>query len=335
MQDGPLLDERTVLEYLDERGTLTTTGVTARELTGGVSNVALAVGSAPEGYVVKQCLGRLKVADEWLAPRERILAEAAALRLAAELTPGAVPDVVDVDADRFVMTIRLAPEDWADWRARLFDGRIETATGRRLGEVLARWHSGTPGGVGLPESIRSDTHSFEALRIAPYHETVAARHPEVARPIRDVVDRMRNDRLCMVHGDFSPKNILVGSSAGEDVWVIDFEVAHVGDPSFDLAFLLSHLVMKAVHRPDRGVDLDAAAAAFIDAYARGAQLPSTDHLGRQVGCLLLARVDGKSPAGYLDAGQRRIVWDLGVDLLLDNPLGEISDLPLRRRRQMR
>ena len=90
-------------------------------------------------------------------------------------------------------------------------------------------------------------------------------------------------------GDWSPKNLLVYP---DSVLALDFEVAHCGDPAFDVAFLLSHLVMKSVHLPQHQLQLRQAADAFLAGYGA---IPPDAHVTAELGCLLLARVDGKSP----------------------------------------
>jgi hypothetical protein len=117
---------------------------------------------------------------------------------------------------------------------------------------------------------------------------------------------MSHRRSCLVHGDFSPKNVLVGDAA---LWVIDFEVAHLGDPAFDVAFLLSHLMLKAIALPYREAAFLECARAFDETYRSivpPLAEPRHEYVLGHVGCLMLARVDGKSPVGYLDnAGRRR------------------------------
>lgn len=329
---GGLLTAETVVDHLRERGVIDGGPATARALSGGVSNVVLAVDTDHRRLVVKQSLDRLRVADDWFAPRQRILNEATALGVAATLTPDAVPAVLDVDPARFTLTVERAPEGWTDWRCAIFDGQVEPALGGRLGTILGTWHAATVGGAGLPEPLATDTETFRSLRVQPYHETLAARHPEVRAAVDRVVERMLDSRLVLVHGDFSPKNVLAG---GGGTWVIDFEVAHLGDPTFDLAFLLTHLLMKAVHRPGLADRLDAAGAAFLDRYRASVPAvlaPDLPYLSAHIGCLLLARVAGKSPADYLDRRGREAVWRLGLSLLHE-PVTRLADLPARRGRQ--
>jgi tRNA A-37 threonylcarbamoyl transferase component Bud32 len=314
------LSKETVLPYLADRG-LVEPGLSARveELGGGVSCVVLAV--IAEGrtrLVVKQALPRLRVADEWIATPRRAVHEADALRVASRLTPGAVPRLLDSDPEASALTIECAPDDWGDWKRELLAGNVDAGVARWLGRVFATWHSGTLWDPSI-ESQFDDVDAFEQLRISPYHRTVAARHPELSSAIDDRVARLHRRRRCLVHGDCSPKNVLVGPGGR---WVIDFEVTHYGDPTFDLAFMLNHLFLKGIHRMDDSRRYEHASTEFYDAYTAEAApelLDEVPALMSQVGCLMLARVDGKSPAEYLDATSRQRAWEVGLSLLLDPP----------------
>jgi len=131
-----------------------------------------------------------------------------------------------------------------------------------------------------------------------------------------------------VHGDFSPKNILVGR--GDAGWVIDFEVAHRGDPAFDVAFLLCHLTLKAVHRQGDADKFDICSREFAMAYVRSGGGVEWPHALAHVGALLLARVGGKSPVEYLSAADRGRVWRL-ASVLREAPPGSLDELIARRK----
>jgi len=302
----------TVVDYLVATG-LVEPGVpiSVEPLTGGVSSEIVAVTGPGVALAVKRALPQLRVEQEWLADPHRIAGEARALRLAGKLAPGAVPELVHVDEEACVAVLRLAPPDWENWRDLLLAGTIDPEVGRRLGDLLATWH-----GAALPADA-ANVESFVQLRIDPFHRVVAERHPELTPRVNAVADRLVRPGSSLVHGDFSPKNVLVGPDA---LWVLDWEVAHNGQPVFDHAFLLAHLLLKSVHRPGDAPCYRGVAEAFLDGY--GAPV---DELSVNVGCLLLARVDGKSPAAYLRPGERDEIRRLGSGLLRD-PSAEILDV---------
>lgn len=273
-------------------------------LAGGVSNDVVAVQAPGLDAVVKRALGRLRVAEEWLADPARLDTEGRALRVAGALLPGSVPEVYDL-ADGYLV-IERAPRAWRTWKEDLLVGTVEVAVAERLGRALGVWQRATAGRADIAEQF-GDVTAFTQLRVDPFHRTIGERHPALRGPIAETVEAMEASRVCLVHGDYTPKNVLVGPDRTS--WVIDWEVAHLGDPTFDPAWTIGHLLLKTVHRPASGSAYRAAAVAFLralHAHLAGAVRVDGAQLVRQVGCLLLARVDGKSPADYLsDAGRAR------------------------------
>jgi aminoglycoside phosphotransferase (APT) family kinase protein len=292
--------------YLVEHGIFPSPeGLDVVELTGGISSTVLAVRGQRKRVVVKQALARFRVEDEWLVPQDRVVAEAQALELMASLAPGSVPRVLDLDRDTFALVMEEAPAGWQPWKALLLEGTADLGVATRLGELLSVLHS-ADADIGSAES-------FHAQRVDPYLRTVQRRLPALAAQIETYVERLVATSQCVVHGDYSPKNVLVG---GDGLWVIDWEIVHRGDPAFDLAFLLNHLLLKTIHRPQAREGYEACGLAFVGAYGRPVDL--TYALGL-VGCLMLARVDGKSPAEYLTEPERERARAAGIALLTDPP----------------
>ncbi len=311
--ESKLLTPETVGPYLVARGLVDGQAkIMAVELGWGVSNVVLAVEGDGFRAVVKQALPRLRVAEEWTAKRQRALTEAEALRFVDGIRPSFVPAVLDVDADACAIVIARAPSSWRNWKEILISGDADPTVAQRLGELLGSWHRETEDDPKIAERF-GDTEAFVQLRIDPYHRTVMRRWPNLGRAIGSFVEEMLDTRRCLVHGDFSPKNVLLGE---DGLWVLDFEVAHNGDPVFDLAFMLNHLMLKAIHRPANLQDYRACADTFLASYGREAE---PEYLLGHVGCLMLARVDGKSPAEYLREPERLQARAFGAHLVLDPP----------------
>ena len=300
------LSRDSVGAYLVSRGVFAAVNdLDIEELTGGVACTVFAVRGEEKRVVVKQALERFRVADEWLVPPERALTEARALELMARLAPGSVPRLFDSDPDAFALVMEEAPAEWRPWKTLLLEGAADAGVAAWLGALLAVLHS-TDGEIG-------STESFEAQRVEPYLRTIQRRHPELADRIDAYVDRLLGTTECVVHGDYSPKNVLVGD---DGLWVIDWEVTHRGDPTFDLAFMLNHLLLKTIHRPQARDSYETCGGAFLEAYGRDVDMP---YLLGVIGCLLLARVDGKSPAEYLTEAQRERARTAGIALLSDPP----------------
>jgi 5-methylthioribose kinase len=328
-----LLNESTALAYVVELGLLADPPYCARTMGGGVSNIVLSCRDERRALVVKQSLERLRVSAVWTAPRERILTEAAALGLIATMTPEDVPHVLHVDSELHAIVIAQAPVAWTDWKTHLLAGRVRPAIASRLGHLLANWHTGTMDSEIDKTPMFADTRSFESLRVDPYYRTVALSHPELASGLSAVMQRMASTRVCLVHGDFSPKNILVDGDTGDQGWVIDFEVAHLGDPVFDVAFLVSHLFLKSLHLPVAAPALDECASAFLASYRASGGGFDPQYLHQQVGALLLARVFGKSPVEYLTSHQQAKAVRIGADLL-NGETGTYAQLVALRERDV-
>jgi 5-methylthioribose kinase len=294
-----IIDPANVVDYLRGRQLIVDNPSRVEELTGGVSSIVITVDSPGRHLVVKQSLPLLRVEAEWRAKPERIITEATGLELASALTPGRVPSVLDVDERAYVIVIERAPPGWTSWKQQLFDGSA----------------------TGADEALRRpfiDIETFIQLRVEPYYMTVADCHKNLAVPIKELMETMDRRRLCFVHGDFSPKNVLAGKAG---LWVLDFEVAHVGDPVFDVAFMLHHLTLKAIHTGalDRIVRLaEAFRGGYLDADG-GTAFDDLGYLASHIGCLLIARVDGKSPAEYLTSAERDVARLEGSRLLFGRP----------------
>jgi 5-methylthioribose kinase len=303
-----LVDERTAPAVLVELGVAPAgVPVEVRALSGGISNVVLAATWPDGSAVLKQSLPKLRVTADWPFDRARIINERRALeRLGSLLPSGSVPEVLAHSDEQFLLVMSHAPAGSRNWKEELLAGRVDRETARRAGELLAAVHA-DPG-----EEFDDQTPLVQG-RVDPYHRTAAASNPDVAVLVHAEVERLLAARDALVLGDWSPKNLLVYP---DRVLALDFEVVHRGDPAFDVAFLLTHLVMKSVHLPEHAADLRSAADAFLAGY--GTSLPEA-HLVAELGCLLLARVDGKSPAEYLTEPQREQARAAGIELLTAPP----------------
>ena len=299
-----------------------------RVLGGGVSNWVVLF-ECGDGVVVKGALARLRVQEEWLADAHRAVLEGRAMQaLGARLPAGDLPRILFVDEQEHLVGMSRAPAGAYPWKEALLRGEVDLEVARNVGALLGRMHGAAWGDADLARTF-GDLTVFRQLRLDPYHEhaaRVAERRgdAELAALLRIGAAAMTQGRATIVHGDFSPKNLLVHAAGVE---ALDFEVAHWGNPDFDTAFLLTHLTLKAVHRPAAAPRYEAAARAFLDAYTTTLGRRRIDDVARgalsQAGCLLLARADGKSPAEYLDEAERAQARAIGAAILR----GELADIP--------
>jgi aminoglycoside phosphotransferase (APT) family kinase protein len=305
------LREETIGEYLISRGLIPGTPLWTSTLTDGVSARVYRVDSPTHHWVVKQAMPELRVAATWFADPRRAITEARALKLLGTLTPSMVPQLIDADPETFSLTMTAAPPTWKNWKSVLLgapDDQQSFASDLKdvaavLGTTLGTWHRETWGREDVAAEF-SDGESFEQLRVIPFHRAIAALYPEFDERIDLLIDTITTRAECLVHGDFSPKNILTGATG---IWVLDFEVARFGAAVFDLAFLAHHLAMKALVRPTFASDFSDAFEVFLREYriALGRELDLTT-LGWHSAVLLLSRVDGVSRAQYLSENQRSV-----------------------------
>ena len=285
------------------------------ELPGGVSATVISaqVPATGTAVVVKQALPQLRVPDEWLATPDRAETEVAAMVLCGAITPGVVPEILDSDPTAHVLVMELIPPEARNWQAEVGEGRVHSEAGRWAGATLGAWHAATV--ARSPAKGLDDSEAFEQLRLRPFHETVIERRPELADGIAPLLEELRRDRRCFVHGDYSLKNMLIGPTGN---WVLDFEVAHYGNPVFDLGFFLSFVVLSAIRWTPLQPELHALADSFLAGYEdkagtgfAGDSASVTAHTA----ALVLARTDGKSPAQFLDPPSRERAREVGIALL--------------------
>lgn len=306
------------------------TAVPMTPLAGGVSSDIWRA-DLPDGPVcIKRALPKLRVAADWRAPVGRNIYEARWMEIVREILPDVVPALRahDPDAGLFVMEY-LDPAEYPLWKTELMAGRIDAAVARAVGDCLGRIHARTAGDVALAKRFDSGA-IFHAIRLEPYLLATAQAHPDRAAALAGLAEVTANTRLAVIHGDVSPKNILAGPRGPV---FLDAECASFGDPAFDLAFCLNHLLLKCLNRPDL-------AAAYLECFDGLAarylrQVDWEDPAGlerraaRLLPGLLLARVDGKSPVEYVnDENLKDHVRHVTRNLLV-GPVNRLGDVRAR------
>ena len=301
-----MLDESSVIPYLTERK-LVTGNATVEVLTGGVSCVVLAVKSPERELVVKQALPELKTKAKWVADQRRAIVEAEAMLVYQSITPDSVPELIYCDEANFTLTMSRLSNTCTNWKQDMLEGRIHPEMGERLGKILAQWHNATA----VDSVIKSrfmEGELFEQLRVSPFYRAVAAKNPNLQSVIKSLIEEITSEKIALVHGDFSPKNIL--ATPDHSPIVLDFEVAHTGNPVFDLAFVSAHLLCKTI-RTQSEMEKEAlanTALKFLGSYRQTSLISIAESLPQHLALIALARVEGVSPVNYLDEpAQQRLV----------------------------
>jgi aminoglycoside phosphotransferase (APT) family kinase protein len=204
------------------------------------------------------------------------------------------------------------------WKEELRQGRADPAFAGTVGAMLARIHAGTANDAAVAARFATDA-IFRAIRLEPYLEAAARVHPDRAERLRALVERTVATRLALVHGDVSPKNILIGPCGPV---FLDAECAWYGDPAFDLAFCLNHFLLKCLWTPGACAGFLESFRSMARAYLAGVNWEAPAGLEARAAELLpglfLARVDGKSPVEYLtDAADKDKVRRVARALLAE------------------
>lgn len=298
-------------------------------LPGGVSGRTVLI-EWPDGRgrVFKQALPKLRVAVDWFSDPARIHREALGLHWLGKLAPpGSVPALAFEDPEEHILGMDAVPRPHDNWKTLLLAGRLDDDHVRQFGRWLGTVHRRSWLQRDELAPVFDDRSFFDSLRIEPYYQYTASRMPAAAAFLSDLIDDTRSRRLALVHGDYSPKNVLV--HAGRLV-VLDFEVIHWGDPAFDVGFGLTHVLSKAHHARDRRADFARAASNFFGAYAESlgdvpwAGIVEPHAVRHALGCLL-ARAEGRSPLEYLGLTARGRQRD-AVLALTPNPPTRVDDL---------
>lgn len=294
-------------------------------LAGGVSSDILRVDLEDGPVCVKRALPRLKVAADWQAPVERNRYEVEWMRIVGGMLPDAVPRILGADpgGGMFAMEF-LDPGSHPVWKEQLRDGDIAVETADNVGHLVSAIHRYTAGDGSIAATFATD-HIFFSIRLEPYLSATAKKHPDCAGRLDDLVRVTSTTRMALVHGDVSPKNILIGRRGPV---LLDAECAWYGDPAFDLSFCLNHLLLKCVWRPHWRLRYLACFDALAAAYLAGVTWEPVHDLesraARLLPGLLLGRVDGKSPVEYITSEDARDRVRQVARALLLHPVDRLS-----------
>jgi aminoglycoside phosphotransferase (APT) family kinase protein len=299
--------------------------VSTMPLAGGVSSDVLRVDADGSTYCVKFALEALRVATHWEAPLRRNRTEYAWLDFAAGVATASVPRLFGHSEHENGFAMELIGGEVRNWKDDLLAGWVDDAVAHAVGDLIGQLHSASARGV--PDSDRfNNAEDFHALRTEPYFVHLVPTYPDLAARIEALAEHYRTCRTVLIHGDVSPKNILLRRTTPI---LLDAECATMGDPAFDLGFCLNHLLLKSVHLPASRPALLGAARALWSGYRSKVDWEAVAEIEGRVTALapllMLARVDGKSPVEYLSPTARQAVRGVARDLL-DRPAAAIVQL---------
>ena len=306
---------------LQELGLSNSSALQGSPLTGGVSSDIWCIETENGLVCAKRALSKLRVVADWRAPVERNLYEARWLQVAHLASAGCAPELLGQHAELGVLVMRyLPPADFRLWKKELHAGHVEPTTAKELGQILSSIHSYAAKRPELAQEFPTEQIFFE-IRLAPYLIATAEQHPNLASALLALVAQTQKNAKTLVHGDVSPKNILLGAHGPV---LLDAECATWSDPAFDLAFCLNHLLLKCLWTPSSSSDFLNSFDVLAQTYFQAVDWEHPQELearaARLLPGLLLARVDGKSPVEYITLDkQKNMVRRIASASLLNPP----------------
>jgi aminoglycoside phosphotransferase (APT) family kinase protein len=306
-------------QALRELGLADSRPIFGEPLTGGVSSDIWRIDTAQGPVCAKRALSKLRVAADWQAPIERNMYEARWMQVAQQAVAGSAPQLLGQHRELGVLVMSYLP-DHALWKQQLRDGLADAQTAAAVAHTLVRIHAYSAARPELAVDFPSQA-IFHDIRLEPYLLATAKRHVDLANRLHALVRSTQAHPLALVHGDVSPKNILVGMPGPV---LLDAECAVWGDPAFDIAFCLNHLLLKCLWNPAATDRFLVCFAQLAQTYLSGVDWEPPARLEQRAAHLLpgllLARVDGKSPVEYVtEAAQREQVRRVARRLLFDPP----------------
>ena len=296
-------------------------------LSGGVSSDIWRVDFSGKTICVKRALADLKVEADWQAPTERNNYEWEWFKFVHQNFPEIVPRPLAHDNELQMLAMEfLAPEKFKVWKTELLNGEADAEFAAKVGVFLGKIHAKSAFNEEIAETFATD-RLFYALRIEPYLLATAEKHADAAPKIREVAEKTLSAKIALVHGDVSPKNILIGR---ENPVFLDAETAWFGDPAFDLAFCLNHFLLKKAFLPQFAAGFENCFNAFAESYLNQVSWEPREEIEARTARLLpilhLARIDGKSPVEYIrDDKIKNNIRRTALDLIL-NPKSRLSEI---------
>ena len=321
------MEQEDMKAYLRRAGLISRGLVVIEPLKGGVSSDIHLVSQGDKQFVVKQALAKLRVKDDWYAPVSRNQVEQEYLRYVGKILPEAVPEILHADPEKGLFIMEYLGGEYGNWKALLLQKRIDSHWAVEAARTLGTIHK-----ISWDDKKTRDmfdtTRNFFDLRLEPYLLATGKRHPFLRDFFEAESKRISETRVCLVHGDYSPKNMLIG---GKRLVILDCEVAWYGDPAFDVAFLLNHFLLKSLHLYPHSEPFLDLIAVFMDQYRnilehRFEEIELEQRISHLLSMLFLARIDGKSPAEYItDDGKKDLVRRFATRIVPQTP-ATISDL---------
>ena len=274
--------------------------VSITPLKGGVSCEIYRVDTKYKSYCVKKALKKLKVKKNWYADPIRSYYEFLWLKKAKKILPNSIPEVLHFNKKHnFLIIEYLDMKKFTNLKDDLLKGNVNIPVISTLSKKLCFIHASLKSTYNK-KIFQPHNFNFINLRVDPYIIELIKEYPQLKNNIYEVASFLKNNHHTVIHGDFTPKNILVSKT--EQI-ILDAEVANYGDPVFDIISLINHLIIKLIYvKKNKKLFINALKKSFNDYFSNVTWEDKQIIVKRSLSLIplmILARIDGKSPAEYL------------------------------------
>lgn len=301
------MDKQKITALLRQENLISGSEINFKSLRGGVSSDIFLVSDGKNSVVVKQALPKLNVEDDWYADISRNDNEQKFIRYLERIKPEAVPKLLYSNSEHSFFVMEFLDDGFKNWKKQMLKGIFDPQIAKNSAKLLATIHQQSWKNQELKKEFKKADNFYE-LRTDPYLVTTGKRHPDLKHLFFDEAERLKTHQETTIHGDFSPKNIMIEN---DQVVLLDHEVAWFGDPAFDLAFFLNHLYLKMLYHFTKTGDIqDLTNIAWITYFEQmGEEIlhQMEERTIRLLLMMMLARMDGKSPVEYLETDQQEFV----------------------------
>jgi len=298
-----------------------------KKLTGGVSSEVYHVKTNKNNYCIKRSLKRLLVKKKWIANTNRIKFEYLWLKHCQNILKRNIPNTYEFNnKKKYIVMEYLKTSQYKTLKQLYFNKIININTIRSISKHLYKIHSNSSN-YKTKKTFEGNYKNFYDLRLDPYFNEVGRVYPKYKGYIKKINENYIKHSNTLVHGDFSPKNILVGKNK---IIYLDAECCNFGDPVFDLVFFTNHLLIKSIFFKDKSQEFIKLYISFYKEYLSNLSTKNfnsyIDRIIKMTPIMLLSRVDGKSPVEYINKVKIKNIIRKKSFLLLDSKINSLNDI---------
>ena len=298
-----------------------------KRLEGGVSSEVYYVKTNKSDYCIKRSLKKLLVKKNWIANTNRIKYEYLWLKHCKKIISRNIPKTFEFDnKKKYIVMEYLNDSKYKTLKQLYFNKVVNIKTIKLISKHLYKIHSSSKN-LKTKKIFDGNNNNFYDLRLDPYFNEVGRIYPKYKKYIKNINKNYFENSSTLVHGDFSPKNILIGKNK---IIYLDAECCNFGDPVFDLVFFTNHLLIKSIFIKDKSQEFIKSYIIFYKEYLNNLNLKNyksyINRIIEMTPIMLLARIDGKSPVEYLNSKKIKNIIRKKSFLLLNSKINNLNDI---------